>query len=66
MFMTKNTTLKNQIRELIDSLPDDCTAEDIHYQLYLIEKIRRGEGTLKSGGISHAEVRKRAASWGKK
>lgn len=66
MASTKSPTLKQQVHELIEQLPDSCTAEDIHYQLYLVEKIRRGESSLKRGGFNHAEVRKRAASWGKK
>ncbi len=64
--MPKAPTLKAQVRELIDGLPDDCTAEDIHYRLYLLEKIRRGEASLKRGGIPHSEVRKQAAGWRKK
>lgn len=63
--MTK-MSLKHQVQELIADLPENCTAEDIHYQLYLIEKIRRGEASLKKGGIAHKDVRKRAAAWGKK
>jgi hypothetical protein len=56
--------LKEQVHELIDQLPDDCTVEDIHYQLYLIEKINRGERSLrKKGGIPHEEVKRRAAKW---
>lgn len=66
MSTTKEPSLKQQVRKLIDDLPDNCTADDIHYQLYLIEKLRRGEASLKKGGISHEEVRKRAAAWGKK
>jgi hypothetical protein len=64
--MPKSPTLKHQVRELIEQMPDDCTAEDIHYRLYLLEKIRRGEASLKRGGISHDEVRKRAAAWRRK
>jgi hypothetical protein len=60
------STLKQQVRELIDRLPDDCTAEDIQYELYLFEKIRRSEESLKRGGIDHAEVRRLAAEWARK
>ncbi len=66
MFAAKGPALKKQVRELIDHLPDTCTTEDIHYQLYLMEKIRRGEASLKKGGLSHEEVRKRAAGWAKR
>ena len=45
-------TVKDEIRTLLDRLPDDCTIEDVQYHLYVLEKIRRGperaerEGTL--------------------
>jgi hypothetical protein len=64
--MPKSPTLKHQVRELIDQMPENCTAEDIHYRLYLLEKIRKGEASLKRGGIPHDEVRKRAAAWRRK
>jgi hypothetical protein len=64
--MAKTTTLKHEVRERIDQLPEDCTVEDIHYRLYLLEKLRRGEASLKKGGVAHGDVRKRAAGWRKK
>lgn len=64
--MGKSSTLKRQVRDSIDRLPENCTAEDIHYQVYLIEKIRRGEAALKRGGMSHEQVKKRAAAWAKR
>jgi hypothetical protein len=64
---TKGMTLKSQLRKLIDRLPDNCTADDVHYQVYLIEKIRRGEKSLqRNGGIAHEEVKRRVAGWGKR
>jgi hypothetical protein len=63
MAVPKGSTLKKQVHELIDRLPDTCTAEDIHYQLYLIDKIHRGESALKKGGIAHDHVRKQASAW---
>jgi hypothetical protein len=56
--------VKRQIREMLEQLPDDCTVEDVQYQLYLIEKINRSEKALQhDGGISHDEVKRRVASW---
>ena len=37
-------TTKQDVRELLDQLPDDSTIEDIQYHLYVLEKIRRGQG----------------------
>jgi hypothetical protein len=67
MSTRKAPSLKQQVHELIDQLPDNCTTDDIHYRLYLVGKIRRGEASLKKdGGLSHEDVRKRAAGWAKK
>jgi hypothetical protein len=62
----KSLSLKQQLHDLLDRLPENCTAEDIHYQVYFMEKIRRGEHALKNNGIAHEEIRKRAASWAKR
>ena len=35
-------TAKDDIRNLLDKLPEDCTLEDVQYHLYVIEKIRHG------------------------
>ena len=61
---TKMPSLKQQVRDLIDELPDNCTVDDIHYQLYLFDKINRGEESLRNtGGIAHDEVKRRVAKW---
>lgn len=33
---------KEQAKALLQRLPDDCTFDDIHYHLYVVEKIQRG------------------------
>jgi len=35
-------TAKEEVKLLLNKLPDDCTIEDIQYHLYVIEKIQRG------------------------
>jgi len=35
-------TAKDEIKALLDKLPDDCSLEDIQYHLYVVEKIHRG------------------------
>lgn len=66
MIGQKESTLKQQLREMVDRLPESCTTEDVHYEVYLLDKIRRGEAALKRGGISHREVRRRVAQWAKR
>jgi hypothetical protein len=46
------STAKNEVQQLLNTLPDDCSLEDIQYHLYVIEKVRNGlevadtQGTL--------------------
>ena len=57
-------TAKQEIRSLLDKLPDDCTLEDVQYHLFVIEKIRRGIQRAESEGtIPQAEVEERLAKW---
>ena len=56
--------VKDQVKSVLRSLPDNCTMEDVHYELSIAEKVRRGLLEIKRGqGISHAEVRKRMKKW---
>ena len=57
-------TAKEEVEQLLKKLPDDCTLEDIHYHLYVIEKVRRGiERAETEGALSHDEVEKRLSKW---
>jgi hypothetical protein len=35
-------TAKEEVKKLLDKLPDDCSLEDVQYHLYVVEKIHRG------------------------
>ena len=35
------STAKEDVKALLDKLPDDCSLEDVQYHLYVVEKIRR-------------------------
>lgn len=55
---------KQEVKELLRKLPDECTLEDIQYHLYVIEKVRRGIDVSESQGtISQEEAEKRLAKW---
>lgn len=57
-------TAKEEVRSLIDKLPDDCTFEDIQYHLYVVEKIQRGiERAEKEGTSSQDEVERKFSKW---
>jgi len=57
-------TAKQEVRSLLDKLPDDCTFEDVQYHLYVVEKIRRGiQRAENEGTISQEEVERRLGKW---
>ena len=57
-------TAKQEVRSLLQKLPDNCTLEDIQYHLYVIEKINRGLQQAKQEGVvSQQAVEKRLGKW---
>ena len=58
------STVKDEVRVLLDKLPDDCSLEDVQYHLYVVEKIRRGiERAEKEGVLSQDEVERKLNKW---
>ncbi len=35
-------TTKDEVRALLENLPDNCSLEDVQYHLYVVEEIYRG------------------------
>ena len=57
-------TAKEEVRSLLDKLPDDCTLEDIQYHLYVVEKIQRGiKRAEKEKTLSQDEVERKFSQW---
>lgn len=57
-------TVKDEIRRMLDELPDDVTYEDMQYHLCVRQKIERSLAEFKGGeGIPHEETKKRFAQW---
>ena len=55
---------KQEVKSLLQKLPNDCTIEDIQYHLYVIEKINKGLSRVKKeGGIAQKDVEKRLGKW---
>ena len=62
--MATPSTAKQQVQKLLEQLPDDCSLEDVQYQLYVIQKIRaRSQVADKGQFISQAEAEKRMEKW---
>ena len=57
------STLKDKVAELIHHLPEDSTFEDIQYHLYVLEKISKGQQSIKDGnGISNEDAKARLSA----
>ena len=57
------SVLKEEIQNMIQNLPDDCTIEDIQYHLYVIEKVQNGINSLQDKSFTQEEAKKRMAKW---
>lgn len=55
---------KDEVREVLDLLPDDCTMDDIEYALHVRESIRRGLWSLENEPTyTQEEVEAAVAEW---
>lgn len=58
------STAKNEVQQLLNTLPDDCSLEDIQYHRYVIEKVRNGlEVADTQGTLTQEEVEQRLGKW---
>ncbi|RLD12259.1 MAG: hypothetical protein DRI44_01310 [Chlamydiae bacterium] len=52
-------TIKEDIKTLVDALPDNLTYDDIMYEIYVKQKIEKGLADIKSGNaLPHDQVKK--------
>ncbi|HEY6136183.1 MAG TPA: hypothetical protein VI670_00295 [Thermoanaerobaculia bacterium] len=55
---------KDEVRRLLDSLPDEASYEDIQYHIYVQQKIDRGLAASEQGDfISDEEIEHRIQRW---
>ncbi len=58
------STVKEEVVKMIDSLPDSVTVTDIMEKLYFRARVDAAFSDLdKSGGMDHIEVERRMAKW---
>ena len=56
--------VKEETIQLIEMMPDDCTVEDILYELYLKQKVDKGLQEIREGRVmEHEEVQQRISKW---
>ena len=57
-------TVKEAVIRLVQSLPDHCTIEDIHYHLYIRAKVDSGLRAIEEGEVvSEEEADRRIEEW---
>ena len=55
---------KEEIRKILDALPDDATWEDIQYSIYVRERVERGKAEATEGKlIDQDQVETRMKRW---
>jgi predicted transcriptional regulator len=58
------STAKEEVRKMLDQIPDDASFEDIQYHIYVREKIERGLKDIEEGHVlSQEEVEQRMSKW---
>lgn len=58
------TTAKEEVKKLLDRLPDDVSYEDIQYHVYVIQKIHRAMAEVEKGHFfTQEEMEQRMAKW---
>ena len=55
---------KEEVRRILEVIPDSASFEDIQYHIYVREKIERGLDDVKNGKLlSQEEVEQRMRRW---
>ncbi|MGU4885127.1 hypothetical protein MAY10_25060 [Escherichia coli] len=58
---------KEELKQMIDDLPENFSIEELQYKLYVRSKIEKGLKDLEEGKtLTHDEVKQRMAQWLKK
>jgi hypothetical protein len=66
MTTLKLPTLKQQLMEVVASLPDDCTMDDFRYRLIVREKMAEAAQAIAEGRVhSHEQAVEIVKSWRK-
>jgi hypothetical protein len=55
---------KQVARQILDSLPDDCSLEEIQYRLYVRQMVEEGRQDVRSGDVvSQQEIEQDLERW---
>lgn len=57
-------TAREEVRELLEQLPENASLEDIQYHIYVRQKIQKGLDAVREGKVvSQDEVERRMTRW---
>jgi len=57
-------TAKQEVRKVLEALPEEASLEDIQYHLYVLQRIERGRRDVEEGRVmSQDEVERRMSRW---
>jgi hypothetical protein len=57
-------TAKDEVRDLLDRLPDNASLDEIQYHIYVRQKIQKGLDAERHGNVlSQQEAERRMAKW---
>jgi len=60
----KLSTAKEEVRKMLDQIPDDASFEDTQYHIYVQEKIERGVKDIEEGRVlNQEEIERRMSKW---
>jgi predicted transcriptional regulator len=58
------SSVKEEVRKMLDQLPDDVSFEDVQYHIYVRQKLERGLQDLQEGRVlSQEEMERRMSRW---
>jgi predicted transcriptional regulator len=58
------TTAKEEVRQILETLPDEASLEDIQYHIYVRQKIEQGLAAVEAGRVlTDEEAEARFSRW---
>ena len=55
---------KQTVMDVLNGMPEDCTLEDVQYQLYLRQKLNKSRQAAAEGRlVPHEKVKDRLSKW---
>ena len=55
---------KQDVRKVLDALPEEASLEDIQYHLYVLQRIEKGREDIAAGRVvAQEEVERRMSRW---